>query len=83
MTLQGMYRIAARDADALGENLEQAAKLPDDGNAKPAGVDEIKENLKTVFDPEIPVNVVDLGLIYRVKLNRQKSTDGLLISTLL
>ena len=52
MTLQGMYRIAARDADALGEDLEEASKLPTDGNAKPAGVDEIKENLKTVFDPE-------------------------------
>ena len=70
MTLQGMYRIAARDADALGENLEQVAKLPDDKNAKPAGVDEIKKNLKTVFDPEIPVNVVDLGLIYRVEVEQ-------------
>ena len=34
MTLQGMYRIAARDADALGEALEEASKLPFDGNAK-------------------------------------------------
>jgi len=40
-----MYRIAARDADALGENLEEATKLPDDGNSQPAGIDEIKENL--------------------------------------
>ena len=44
MTLQGMYRIAARDADALGEDLKQASKLPDNGNAKPAGVEEIKKN---------------------------------------
>ena len=73
MTLQGMYRIAARDADALGEDLEEASKLPADGNAKPAGVDEIKENLKTVFDPEIPVNVVDLGLIYRVEIEDTQS----------
>ena len=72
MTLQGMYRIAARDADALGEDLEEASKLPADGNAKPAEVDEIKENLKTVFDPEIPVNVVDLGLIYRVEIEDTK-----------
>ena len=69
-TLQGMYRIAARDADALGEDLKQASKLPDDGNAKPAGIEEIKKNLKTVFDPEIPVNVVDLGLIYRVEIEQ-------------
>ena len=70
MTLQGMYRIAASDADALGEDVEVSLKLPGDDNAKPAGVDEIKENLKTVFDPEIPVNVVDLGLIYRVEIER-------------
>ena len=70
MTLQGMYRIAARDADALGEDLAQTSKLPDNRNAKPAGVEEIKKNLKTVFDPEIPVNVVDLGLIYRVEVEQ-------------
>ena len=68
MTLQGMYRIAARDADALGENLEEATKLPNDGNAQPAGIDEIKENLKTVFDPEIPVDVYELGLIYDIQI---------------
>ena len=68
MTLQGMYRIAARDADALGE----ANKLNDEKNVpngdKPADVDDIRENLKSVFDPEIPVNVVDLGLIYRIEI---------------
>ena len=30
----------------------------------------IYESLKTVFDPEIPVNVVDLGLIYDVQVNK-------------
>lgn len=68
MTLQGMYRIAARDADALGE----ANKLNDEKNVpngdKPADEDDIRENLKSVFDPEIPVNVVDLGLIYRIEI---------------
>ena len=68
MTLQGMYRIAARDADALGE----ANKLSDEKNVpkggKPADEDDIRENLKSVFDPEIPVNVVDLGLIYRIEI---------------
>ena len=36
------------------------------------GIEEIKENLKTVFDPEIPVNVVDLGLIYRIEIEEGK-----------
>ena len=68
MTLQGMYRIAATDADALGE----ASKTTDEklvpNGGKPADEDDIRENLKSVFDPEIPVNVVDLGLIYRIEI---------------
>jgi probable FeS assembly SUF system protein SufT len=69
MTLQGMYRIAARDADALGEINDDAAKHSKPSGGKPATEDEIRENLKSVFDPEIPVNVVDLGLIYRVEID--------------
>ena len=68
MTLQGMYRIAARDADALGEENNKATKSTNDSDAAPASETEIRENLKTVFDPEIPVKVVDLGLIYRVEI---------------
>ncbi len=68
MTLQGMYRIAARDADALGEISIEASKLNKECGGQPANEDEIRENLKSVFDPEIPVNVVDLGLIYKVEI---------------
>ncbi len=31
------------------------------------------EVLKTVFDPEIPVNIYDLGLIYRIELNEDNT----------
>ncbi len=74
MTLQGMYRIAAKDADALGETEKESEQnsQTDPHPSKPVGVDEIKENLKTVFDPEIPVNVVDLGLIYRIEIEERK-----------
>jgi len=68
MTLQGMYRIAARDAEAPGENKDDPAKQIKQSGGEPASEDEIRENLKSVFDPEIPVNVVDLGLIYRVEI---------------
>ncbi len=76
MTLQGMYRIAAKDADALGEaesesESEQNSQT-DQHPSEPVGVEEIKENLKTVFDPEIPVNVVDLGLIYRIEIEERE-----------
>lgn len=60
----GMYRIDARDADALGLAITET---------KPSGASSavgtfseqlVWDQLKTVFDPEIPVNIVDLGLIY-------------------
>jgi len=68
MTLQGMYRIAAKDADALGETKTDSLPKAQEANQEPASVEQIKENLKSVFDPEIPVNVVDLGLIYRIEI---------------
>jgi probable FeS assembly SUF system protein SufT len=66
MTEQGyMVRVDAKDADALG----LASAAPAAGN----GAQEFSETLvwdqlKTVYDPEIPVNVVDLGLIYECKI---------------
>jgi probable FeS assembly SUF system protein SufT len=66
MTDQGyMVRIDAKDADALG--LAAAAAVAE---AEPAEFSEklVWDQLKTVYDPEIPVNVVDLGLIYECKV---------------
>lgn len=56
-----MYRIDAHDADALGLPVPEA---PAEGEQKPFSEQLVWDELKTVFDPEIPVNVVDLGLIY-------------------
>ncbi len=60
-SVHAMYRIDATDADALGF----AATAPSEP-AQQASFSEqmVWDTLKTVFDPEIPVNVVDLGLIY-------------------
>ena len=56
----GLYRIESADADALGE------RGPSAENAAPPEFSEkmVWDQLKTVYDPEIPVNIVDLGLIY-------------------
>jgi FeS assembly SUF system protein len=35
----------------------------------------IVEMIKTVYDPEIPVNIYDLGLIYRIELKEDDSVD--------
>jgi probable FeS assembly SUF system protein SufT len=60
-----MARIARNDADALGfakdESPENAARPEHTG---PLDVDAVWEALKTCYDPEIPVNIVDLGLVY-------------------
>ena len=58
--LGGLYRIAGDDSDALG-----VEKLQVEAGASERPVEQqIWEILKTCYDPEIPVNIVDLGLIY-------------------
>lgn len=74
----GMFRINGTDADALGESVPTdvaagtgttdttgsrgTAEHP--GHQGAPAEDALWKQLKTVFDPEIPVNIVDLGLVY-------------------
>src|SRR5512139_1427522 len=58
-----LFRIAGEDADAIGKEPPTRPELP------PGATDEdvrnlVWEQMKTCYDPEIPINVVDLGLIY-------------------
>jgi len=72
----GMSRIAGADADALGLEIpgEAQAAASTEAIAGPLEEDEIWEQLKTVFDPEIPVNIVDLGLVYSCE--SEENEDG-------
>jgi probable FeS assembly SUF system protein SufT len=69
-TDQGLARITDSNADALG--ITVAAK-PTETKAGPAKVDEqaVWEQLRTCYDPEIPVNIVDLGLVYDCIVDQQ------------
>ncbi len=63
----GLFRIAAQDADALGLEppaVSSVGPAKEDAPAPPADEQRIWQTLKTCFDPEIPVNIVDLGLVY-------------------
>jgi len=64
-----MFRIEGKDADALGLEVPKpkglaAASAPAGPINKEQLEKQIWDTMRTVYDPEIPVNVVDLGLIY-------------------
>ena len=59
-----LFRIAGADADALGKEPVPPPEVPDDPTDQDIEA-VIWQQLKTCYDPEIPVNIVDLGLIYR------------------
>jgi probable FeS assembly SUF system protein SufT len=63
MSDQGyMVRIEGKDADAIGEEV-QAGPTVEELQSKPLS-DLVWDQLRTCYDPEIPVNIVDLGLVY-------------------
>ncbi len=61
-----MFRIESKDADALGLEVQaRPAATPTNGPVTQEQLEkQVWESLKTCYDPEIPVNIVDLGLIY-------------------
>ena len=62
-----LFRVAGLDADAIGRKPVLPPSLPDDATEN--DVESLLwEQMKTVYDPEIPVNIVDLGLIYRCEM---------------
>ena len=69
LTDLGLLRIEGKDADALGREsavpLTDPAAIPTDAKAVAT---EVWNQLKTCFDPEIPVNIVELGLVYENKV---------------
>jgi len=61
----GLFRIAGKDADAIGKEPIAAAPAAPGGDLE----QQVWDVLKTCYDPEIPVNIVDLGLVHDMRIS--------------
>ena len=62
-----LVKIRGKDADAIGQKIKAKKK---DNDSKVFDEKYIWDVLKTCYDPEIPVNIVDLGLVYDLKYHK-------------
>lgn len=69
-----MVRVSGKEVEAIGKIPTEAAQAPDAAITPDKLEELVWDQLKTCFDPEIPVNIVDLGLVYLCEL--EAADDG-------
>ena len=69
-----MVRVSGKEVEAIGKTPENVAEVKEGEELTPQKLEELVwDKLKTCYDPEIPVNIVDLGLVYLCEL---QPSDG-------
>jgi FeS assembly SUF system protein len=71
--------LEAKDPETRTSNMETQSALPPEETERLSG--DIVAALKTVFDPEIPADIYELGLIYKVELKDDRSVDLMMTLT--
>ena len=76
-----LFRIAGKDADALGKEPDAVPELPP--NASDDDVRHLAwEQMKGCYDPEIPINIVDLGLVYDCDVKSEEDGSRVVFVTM-
>ena len=67
-----LFRVAGSDGDAIGQPVLAGPEVADD--ASEAEIESaVWQQLRTCYDPEIPINIVELGLVYECKIERAEA----------
>ena len=70
-----LVKLSGKDADAIGKEIDDRIKKSVEINNGKYSEELVWEQLRTCFDPEIPVNIYELGLIYKIEVDSKNKVN--------